>query len=43
VPVALHLYRLDRDRYLEEAKAGPGQVLRFTGPIAMELDPATLA
>jgi len=37
-----NLYRLDGDKYVEEATAEPGQRLRFTAPIVAEVDPASL-
>jgi hypothetical protein len=36
------LYRLDDDKYVEEASAEPGTPLLFTDPIVTELDPASL-
>jgi Uma2 family endonuclease len=41
-PLTLQLYRLDGDRYVEEASAVPGESLLFTAPIVTELDPASL-
>jgi Uma2 family endonuclease len=38
----LNLYRLDGDKYVEEATAEPGQRLLFTAPIVAEVDPASL-
>ena len=38
----LELYRLDRDRYVLEASAGPGEPLRLTEPVVAEVDPASL-
>ena len=38
----LELYRLDGDRYVPEASAGPGERLLFTDPIIAEIDPASL-
>ncbi len=38
----LSLYQLDGDHYVLDQKAGPGELLRFTEPIALDLDPATL-
>ncbi len=40
--LALQLYRLDGDKYVEEASAVPGESLLFTAPIVTELDPASL-
>jgi Uma2 family endonuclease len=39
----LNLFRLDGDKYVEEASAAPGERLLFTAPIVTELDPASLA
>ncbi|MEN3305842.1 MAG: hypothetical protein V7603_2044 [Micromonosporaceae bacterium] len=36
------LYRLDREHYIEEAAAQPGQILHFAAPIQTDLDPAVL-
>jgi Uma2 family endonuclease len=41
-PVTLRPYRLDGDHYIEHASAKHGQVLRMTGPVVLDLDPATL-
>jgi Uma2 family endonuclease len=41
-PLRLSLYRLDGDKYVEEASAGSGETLLFTTPIVAELDPASL-
>jgi Uma2 family endonuclease len=41
-PVRLSLFRLDGDKYVEEASAAPGETLMFTTPIVTELDPASL-
>lgn len=38
----LELYRLDGDRYVPEASAGPGERLLFTEPVVAEIDPASL-
>jgi Uma2 family endonuclease len=37
-PLTLTLYRLDGDKYVEEASAGPGELLRLTAPVAATLD-----
>lgn len=42
-PVTLRLYRLDGDKYVEEASAGPGETLRLTEPVAATLDVDQLA
>ena len=34
----MRLYRLDGDKYVEEASAGPGETLRLTEPVAATLD-----
>jgi Uma2 family endonuclease len=39
---ALHLYRLDGDRYREETVVSAGGVLRLTDPVTVELDPLAL-
>ncbi|MFC7275614.1 Uma2 family endonuclease [Paractinoplanes rhizophilus] len=39
---ALHLYRLDGDKYLEEAACEAGDVLRLTEPVAVAIDTAEL-
>jgi Uma2 family endonuclease len=39
----LNLFRLDGDKYVAEASAGPGERLLFTAPVVTELDPASLA
>jgi Uma2 family endonuclease len=39
---ALHLYRLDGDRYREETVVSAGGVLRLTDPVMAELDPLAL-
>ena len=41
-PLTLQLHRLDGDKYVEEARAVPGERLLFTAPIVTELDPASL-
>jgi Uma2 family endonuclease len=41
-PLSLSLYRLDGDKYVEEASAAPGERLLLTAPIVTELDPASL-
>jgi Uma2 family endonuclease len=41
-PLSLSLYRLDGDKYVEEASAAPGERLLLTAPITTELDPASL-
>ncbi len=41
-PLRLSLFRLDGDKYVEEAGAVPGEPLLFTAPIVTELDPASL-
>jgi Uma2 family endonuclease len=38
----LLLHRREGDHYVLDQKAGPGELLRFTEPIALDLDPATL-
>jgi Uma2 family endonuclease len=38
----LQLYRLDGDHYVLDQQAKPGELLRLTDPVAVELDPATL-
>jgi Uma2 family endonuclease len=40
-PLALHLYRLGGDEYVEEAHVVGGEPLLFTDPIVTELDPAS--
>jgi Uma2 family endonuclease len=37
-PDPLTLYRLDGDKYVEEASAGPGEQLRLTAPVAATLN-----
>jgi len=37
-PLTLTLYRLDGDKYVEEASAGPGEQLRLTAPVAATLN-----
>jgi hypothetical protein len=39
----LSLYRLQDERYVEHASAGPGQTLAIPGPLHVRLDPASLA
>ncbi len=39
---ALELYRLDGDKYVLEASAGPGERLLITGPVVAEIDPGSL-
>jgi len=39
---ALHLYRLDGDRYREHTVVEPGGVLTLTEPVRAEIDPAAL-
>jgi len=41
-PLMLRLFRLQAASYVEEATAGPGQLLWLTEPITTQLDPASL-
>jgi Uma2 family endonuclease len=38
----LELYKLDGDRYVPEASAGPGGRLLITDPVVVEIDPGSL-
>lgn len=38
----LELYRLDGDKYVPEASAGPGERLLLTEPVVAEIDPPSL-
>jgi Uma2 family endonuclease len=42
-PVTLSLYRLEGDRYVAHAQAGPGEVPSLTQPLLVQIDPQSLA
>lgn len=39
---ALHLYRLAGEHYVEHSVTRPGEVLKLTEPVAVEIDPSAL-
>lgn len=41
-PTTLTLFRLDGDQYVTHGTAGPGEVLRLSEPVAVEIDPSAL-